>query len=151
MPLMWKWIGLFLTRNHLLKCWSWLYLLNWIGALTLSLLLKLPSRKLEPWFVLWSFFSLGLLYISINLLYIYAWNTVVISGLVLLVVTWNCWISYKKWYAGLLVILLLPLLNPRLTVEMNQAWAFYIGNTLGVVHLNWLNLFHFLTLDGTWL
>ena len=28
------------------------FLLNWIGALTLSLLLKLPPRKLEPEFVL---------------------------------------------------------------------------------------------------
>ena len=27
---------------------QWLSLLNWIGALTLSLLLKLPPRKLEP-------------------------------------------------------------------------------------------------------
>ena len=31
-----------------------------------------------------------------------AWNTVVMSGLVLLVATWNCWISYKNGYAGLL-------------------------------------------------
>ena len=35
--LMWKWMGLFLRKNHLLKCWSWLSLLNWIGPLTLSL------------------------------------------------------------------------------------------------------------------
>ena len=35
-------------------------LLNWIGALTLFLLLKLPPRKLEPWLVLWSFFLLRL-------------------------------------------------------------------------------------------
>ena len=40
--------GSVLRKNHLLKCWSWLSLLNWIGALTLSLLLKLPPRKLEP-------------------------------------------------------------------------------------------------------
>ena len=52
-------------------------LLNWIGALTLSLLLRLPPRKLEPWFVLWSFFLL-----------------------VLLVATWNCWITYKNGYEG---------------------------------------------------
>ena len=43
--------------NQLLRCWSWLSLPNWIGALTLSLLLKLP------------FFLLGLLCISINLPY----------------------------------------------------------------------------------
>ena len=33
---------------------------------------------------------LRLLFISINLLYAHAWNTVVISGLVPLVVFWNC-------------------------------------------------------------
>ena len=31
---------------------------KWIGALTLSLLLKLTPIKLEPWFFLWSFFFL---------------------------------------------------------------------------------------------
>ena len=46
--LMWKWMGLFLRKNHLLRCWGWPSLLNWIGVLTLSLLLKLPPRKLEP-------------------------------------------------------------------------------------------------------
>ena len=50
--LMSKWMGLFLRKNHLLRCWAWLSLLNWIGAPTLSLLLKMPPRKLEPWFVL---------------------------------------------------------------------------------------------------
>ena len=64
--LMWKWIGMFLRKNHLLRCWGWLSLLNWIGALVLSLLLKRPPRKLEPWFVLWSFFFLSLLCIFIN-------------------------------------------------------------------------------------
>ena len=44
--LIWKWIGLFLRKNHLLRCWGW-SLLNRIGVLTLSLLLKLPRRKLE--------------------------------------------------------------------------------------------------------
>ena len=51
--LMWEWMGLFLWENHLLRCWGWLALLNWIGGLALSLLLKpLPTRKLEFWFVL---------------------------------------------------------------------------------------------------
>ena len=45
--LMWKWIGLYLRKNHLLRCWGWHSFLNWIGAHTLSLLLKLPPRKLE--------------------------------------------------------------------------------------------------------
>ena len=45
--LMWKWMGLLLRKNCLLRCWGW-PLLNWIGALTLSLLPKLLPRKLEP-------------------------------------------------------------------------------------------------------
>ena len=38
-------MGLFLRKNDLLRCWGRLSLLNWIGALTLPLLLKLPPRK----------------------------------------------------------------------------------------------------------
>ena len=34
-------------------------------------------------------------------------NTVVMSGLVLLVATWNCWISYRNGYVGPLVLHLL--------------------------------------------
>ena len=45
--LTWKWMGLFLKKNHLSICWDWPSLLNWIGALTLFLLLRLPPRKLE--------------------------------------------------------------------------------------------------------
>ena len=73
---MWKWMGLFLRKNHLLRCWGWPSPLNWIGALTLSLLLKLPPGKSEPWFVLRIFFLMRLLCISINLPYDHAWNTV---------------------------------------------------------------------------
>ena len=88
--LMWKWMGLFFRKNHSLRCWGWLSLLNWIGALTLSLLLKLPPRKLESWFVLWSFFLLMLLRISISLPYTHVWNAAVTPGLVPLVSTLNC-------------------------------------------------------------
>ena len=45
--LIWKWMGLFLRKNHLLRCWGWPSLLNWIRVLSLSLLLKLSPRKLE--------------------------------------------------------------------------------------------------------
>ena len=110
--------GSVLEKNNLLRCWGWLSLLNWIRAHTLLLLLKLSPRKLELWFVLWSFFLLRLLSISINWPYSHAWNTVIMSGLVLLVATWNCWINYKNGYAGLLALHLLPLLNPWLIVEM---------------------------------
>ena len=74
-------MGLLLRKNHLLRCWGCLSLLTWIGARTLSLLLKLLPKKLEPWFVVWSFFLLRLLCISINLPYGLTWNTVVMSGL----------------------------------------------------------------------
>ena len=72
-------MGLFLRKNHPLRCWGWLSLLSWVGALTFSPLLKLSARKLEPWFALWSFLLLSLFCISINLPYAYyafAWNTV---------------------------------------------------------------------------
>ena len=60
--------------------WGWLSLPNWIGILILSLLIKLTPTKLEPWFVLWSFFLLRLLCVSTNLPYGHAWNTVVCAG-----------------------------------------------------------------------
>ena len=62
--------------------------------------------------------------------------------------TWNCYISYKNGYAGLLVLHLLPLLNPWLIVEMYPAEVFSIDITLVDVHLNWINRFHFLVLKG---
>ena len=65
--LMWKGMSLSLRKNHLLRGWGWLSLLNWIGVLTFSLFLKLPPRKLQPWLDLWSFFCLKLLCISMNL------------------------------------------------------------------------------------
>ena len=37
-----------LDEKSLLRCSDYLSFLNWIGFLTLSLLLKLPLRKLEP-------------------------------------------------------------------------------------------------------
>ena len=65
-----------------------------------------------------SFFLMSLFYISINLPYSHVWNNVVMSGLVFLVATWNCGISYRNRYAGQLVLRLLPLMNPWVVVEM---------------------------------
>ena len=45
--LIWECMCLFLRKNHLLRCLGWPFLLNLIGALTLSLLLKMHPRKLE--------------------------------------------------------------------------------------------------------
>ena len=64
------------------------------------------------------FFILRLLCISINPPYGHAWNTVVMSGLVLLVATWNCRASYESGYAELMVLHLLSLLNPWHIAEM---------------------------------
>ena len=45
--LMWEWMAQFLRKNNLLRCWGWPSFLNWIGALTWSLFLKLPLKTLE--------------------------------------------------------------------------------------------------------
>ena len=100
------------------RCLGWLSLLNCIRPLALSLLLKLPPVKLEPWFVIWNFFLLRLPCIPINLPYGCLWNIVVMSVLVFVVATWNCWISCRNEYAGLLVLHLLAVLNHWLIIEM---------------------------------
>ena len=74
-------------------------------------------------------------------------ETVVTSELVLLVGTCICWTTYKNRYAGLLVLHLLPLLNPWLIAEMQPAKIFSIGINVVDVHLNWLNWFQFLILE----
>ena len=51
-------------------------------------------------------------------------------------------------YAGLLALHLLPLLNPCLIFEMQPGQVFTIGITFVDVHLNQLNLFHFLFSQG---
>ena len=86
--LMWKWMGLFLRKNHQLLALTLSSKLDW-GSYIISIA-KSTSEKIEPWFVLWNFFLLRLLGISINLPYSHVWNTVIMSGLVLLVATWNC-------------------------------------------------------------
>ena len=92
------------------------YKLDW-GSYIVSIA-KTTSKKIGVLIRSISFFLLRLLCISINLPYGHVWNTAVMSGLVLLVVTWNCWISYRNGYVRLLVLHLLPLLNPWLIVEM---------------------------------
>ena len=52
------------------------------------------SKKIGALIHSMKFLSPGLFFISINLPHSHAWNTVVISGLVLLVATWNCQVSY---------------------------------------------------------
>ena len=95
--LMGKWMGLFLRKNYLLRCWGSVSLLNWIGALTLSLLLILSPRKLESWFVLWSFVLVRFFCISVNLPSSLAWHTVFMSRLVLLTSKWNRLDKLREW------------------------------------------------------
>ena len=119
-----------------LRCWTWLSLFSWIGALILSLLLKLPLRRLEPWFVLWSFFLLKLLCIFINLWYSHAWNTFVMSGLVLLLIgiveltakmepLLNLWLTIKIYPAEVFPIIwgLWESTLPVLVANSDQYWV----------------------------
>ena len=59
--------------------------LNWS-----SYIIPIAKTSLKPLFVLWSFFLLRLISVSINLPYTHVWSTVVMSGLMPLVTTWNC-------------------------------------------------------------
>ena len=90
----WEWMRnvlvMFLMGLFSLRSWDCLSLLNWIGVPTKSQKLKLPSKKFEPWFVLEGFFLLSLFCTSINLPYGLSWNTLIMSGLVLLAATWKC-------------------------------------------------------------
>ena len=79
---------------------------------------KTASKKIGALICSMKFLSPELLCISISLPYGHLWNTAVMSGLVLLVATWNCWISYRNGYVGLLILHLLHLLNPCLIVVM---------------------------------
>ena len=137
---MWKWMGLFLTKNHLLRCWGWLSILNWIGALKSSLLLKLPPRKLEPWLILWNFFLLRLLCISINLPYGHVWNTVVMSGLVLQQSSKRICRTVGPSFAASLE----TLAHCQNVSSLSLFYTYYFGRC----SWNWLNWFHFLILEG---
>ena len=52
------------------------------------------------------------------------------SGLVLLVAIWNCWISYRNGYVGLLVLHLLPLeplAHRRNVASLSLFYRYYFG------------------------
>ena len=42
----WKWMSLLLRKNHLLRCWGCVFLLNCIGALTLCFIAETASKKI---------------------------------------------------------------------------------------------------------
>ena len=50
-------MGLFLRKNHLLRCWGWLSLLNLIGALYIISITKTASKKIVALIRSMKFFS----------------------------------------------------------------------------------------------
>ena len=91
---------------------------------------------MEPWFVLWSFFLLKLLCIFINLWYSHAWNTFVMSGLVLLLIgiveltakmepLLNLWLTIKIYPAEVFPIIwgLWESTLPVLVANSDQYWV----------------------------
>ena len=83
-----------------LRWWACLSILILVGPLTL-LTAKTVLKELDPRFVPWSFFPpLSLLFISINLPYDLSWDTVAISGLVLLAAIWICLVNCRNGYLG---------------------------------------------------
>ena len=86
--LMWKWMVLFLRKNHLLRWFKEINFsskLDW-GSYIISIA-KNASRKIS--WRLYSFFLLRFLCIFINLPYSFGWHTVAMSVLVLLGAAWN--------------------------------------------------------------
>ena len=84
---MWKWMGLFLRKNYLLKLLGLFFSskLDW-GSFIISIA-KTASKEIE---VLLSFFLLRLLSGSLDLPYGLAWNTFVMFGLLLVAATGKC-------------------------------------------------------------
>ena len=81
--LMWKWMGLLLRKIHLLRCWGWPSLLTWIFSYIISIA-KTVSKKIGDLIHSMKFLSCGCSHCH------YCCNTIVTSGLVSLLATWNC-------------------------------------------------------------
>ena len=88
--LMWKLMGLFLRKGHLLRCLRLIFSSKLDCGSYIIPIAKTASKKIGASIFLWSFFLLRLLCISVNLPYALVWNTVVTFGLVSLVATLNC-------------------------------------------------------------
>ena len=115
--------------QFLMKNW----IINWIGSLTLCLLLKLAARKLELSFLLWSFFLLRLVFISLNMLYNLVWNTVCLCELVLLVTIGISRISYRSKYrtiGHLHAASVEPLAHHRIIFSLTVFYRYYFVRCL---------------------
>ena len=137
-------MDLYLWKSLFLRCWACLSLLNWIGALTLSLLLKLPSRELEPWFVLSREVALCHYKYTIRPCFEYfchVWTGAPSCSLEMSDIL-------QKMDSRTAGPSPAASLNPWLIVEMYPAYVFSVGITLVDVHLNWINWFNFLILEG---
>ena len=91
------------------------------------LIAKTASRKFEPWFILWSVFLLRLLCISINQQYNHPWDPVAMSGLVLLVATWNCWISVDRTVGSSLAASLEPFIHCQNVANLSSFYRHCFG------------------------
>ena len=123
---MWKWMCLFLRKNHVLRCWGWHSFLNCIGVLTLSLLLKLLSKKIRALICSMKFL--------LRFLYIFKTNIR------------PCMKYCCHVWAGA------PSYNLELLDKLQKQTYRTVGSSVGItlvdVHLNWLNWFHSFILEG---
>lgn len=118
--------GLFLDGNNLLRYMEYLSSLSWNGALAFSLLLKLLSRTLEPWFVPRSFFIVKLFFIPINML------------------LWSCikWCCHVWARAASCYLDILDKLNKGVCESGGPTFAAFPESLIhfrNVARLNWLN------------
>ena len=140
-------MGLFLRKKSS-WCLGWLSLPNWIGSLKLYLLLKLPPRILEPWFVLRIFpspeFSLYLGKSTIRPCMEYCcriWAGAPSCCLDLL----N---KLQKQICKIVGLLLAASPEPLAHCWNVAGLSLFYMHTLVDVYLNWLNWFHSLILKG---
>ena len=103
--------------------------LDW-GSYIVSIA-KTASEKIGALIRSMKFLFLRLLCISITLPYGHVWNIIVMSGLVLLVATWNCWISCRNGYVGTvgpsLAASLEPLAHRRNVASLSLFYKCYFG------------------------
>ena len=146
MLLMWKWMGQFLRKNHLLRCWNWLSIPNWTGAHIISIA-KTACKKIGALINSMKFVS------SEVALYLYK-STIQPC----MKCCCHVWAGALSCYLKLLdkphktdtqdsCSFTCSLLNPWVIIEMWPADIFSLGITLVDFHPNWLSWFHFLILD----
>ena len=105
-------------------------------------LLKLPPRKSEPWFVLWSFFLLRLLYLyksTIRPCMEYSCHVWTVAPSCCLELLDKLQTRICRIVVPSLAVSLEPMAHYRSVASL----SFFIGVTLVDVHLNWLNRSHF--------